>query len=85
MRIINKTKNTIYYQVTPSGCDLEYQYVVASGSIESGGTLKFPVGDIGPSPKVYVKNADPRTDGSLELQVKDGDSTVEVSMSEVTI
>lgn len=83
MKIINKTSSKIYYQVTPSGGILKASKIVASGFINKGDTLKFSVKDIGLSPVVYVKGADSYCEGNLSLSVKDGNSTVEVSMSEV--
>jgi hypothetical protein len=84
MKIINKTTNTIYYQVACSGTGvLSGSDIIASGYIEASGTLGFPLQDAGKNPIVFVKGADPGNEGNIGLRVEDGDSTVLLSMVEV--
>jgi hypothetical protein len=80
MKIINKTPDDIYYEVTSSGLDIRFP--VTSGTVPASGILKFDV-DAGEKPYVYIKNNDSSSQGCLKLQVTGSDSSVLLSMTEV--
>jgi hypothetical protein len=83
MKIINKSQSKIYYQVTPSGTVLSGSEVIASGIIDANNSLEFPLENAGKNPIVYVKDATSYNEGNLALKVKDGNSEVLLSMTEV--
>ncbi len=86
MKIINNTQNKIYYQVTPSGTVLSGSRVIASGYLDRGTSLEFPVPDAGVNPIVYVRGAgNYNPQGNLSLHVPDGHADVKVSMTDVEI
>lgn len=77
MKIINQTNDNLFYLVTPSGTILSGSKVVASGVVNSGNTLDFPV-QAGLSPIVYVKSIGQNDQGYFSAQTKDSQGTVTV-------
>lgn len=84
MKIINKTKDDLYYKVTPSGTVLSGSKVIASGVLKAGHSESFPLTNAGKSPIVYVQSINQYNQGNFGLQVADGNSTVQISMTELT-
>jgi hypothetical protein len=84
MKIINKTSDDLYYMVTPSGTVLSGSKVIASGVVKAGHSDAFPLENAGKSPIVYVKSINQYNQGNFSAQVTDGNSSVEISMQEVS-
>ncbi len=79
MKIINKTNDRLYYLVTPSGTTLSGSQVIASGVVDKGNSLEFPL-PAGKSPIVYVKSIGQYDQGYFSAQPADDNSTVTIAI-----
>lgn len=79
MKIINKTNDRLYYLVTPSGTTLSGSQVIASGVVDKGNSLEFPL-QAGKSPIVYVKSIGQYDQGYFSAQPADDNSTVTIAI-----
>lgn len=80
MKIINQTNDNLFYLVTPSGTVLSGSKVVASGVVNKGNTLDFPV-QAGSRPIVYVKSIGQFDQGYFSAQTADSQGTVTVTVT----